>query len=113
MRGNRGNAYLSLYKTAGIDGLLIEGNDIRPPGGASSISPIFVSANRTKEKFPIRNVTIRGNITNGAILIEGEPGENNRVEGNRFIGQGEGVIHNRANATVRDNRGFKAANPPG
>nr|MCU0780631.1 hypothetical protein [Akkermansiaceae bacterium] len=112
MRGNRGNAYLSLYKTAGIDGLLIEGNDIRPPGGASSIAPIFVSANRTREPFPIRNVTIRGNTTNGAILIEGKPGENNLVEGNQFVGQGEGVIQNRASATVRDNRGFKEANQP-
>lgn len=38
--GNRGNAYLSLYKTGGIDGLLIEGNDISVDHGMA----IFVDA---------------------------------------------------------------------
>jgi hypothetical protein len=111
MRGNKGNAYLSLYKTAGIDGLLIEENDIRPPGAASSIAPIFVSANRTQEPFPIRNVTIRNNRTNGSIHIEGQPAENLLIEGNHHLGDGSGLIRNLAGATIRNNHGFREEMP--
>ena len=31
LRGNRGNAYLSLYKTGLIDGLVVAENDVRFP----------------------------------------------------------------------------------
>jgi hypothetical protein len=111
MTGNRGNAYLSLYKVAGIDGLLIENNDIRAPGEASGISTIFVMSSRasskTKTPFPCHHVTIRNNTVNGSILIEGEPASNNLVEGNRFVGRGTGTIINQANAVVRNNQGFE------
>ena len=38
LTNNRGNTYLSLYKTAGIDGLLVEGNDIRLGDGKAPLT---------------------------------------------------------------------------
>ena len=49
---NRGNAYLSIYQTAGIDALLVEGNDIRIDRGAGGEPAIHVTANRTNQAFP-------------------------------------------------------------
>jgi len=54
LTNNKGNTYLSMYKTAGIDGLLVEGNDIRLDDGRQTIAggaAIFVSANRTDDAF--------------------------------------------------------------
>lgn len=104
LRGNKGNRYLSLYWCAGIDGLLVEINDIqvdRQQDGA-----IWVDANRTSGQFPIRNVTIRNNRVNGGIRISGSPAENNVISGNRFTGQGESKIDNFANARIDGNQGF-------
>ncbi|MBW3621841.1 MAG: glycoside hydrolase family 55 protein [Armatimonadetes bacterium] len=98
--GNRGNAYLSLYKTAGIDGLLVENNEIRTDGG---IQAIYVDANRNAGPFPCKNVTIRHNVTRGTgILIRGTPAAGNTVVGNRHIGP-TGTIVNAADAMLKDN----------
>lgn len=87
---NTGNAYLSLYMTAGIDGLHIEGNDIRTSGG---ISAIYVRSDRTWDRHPVRNVSIINNITGGSgIYIAGEPSENNIIRGNRHADEEPGGI---------------------
>ncbi len=107
LSGNRGNAYLSMYKTAGIDGLLVEDNEIRIPGSASAIASVFVMASRNSQRFPVRNVIIRNNVTNGTILIEGDPGSGNVVEGNRYEGTGTGTIKKLAAARIGKNQGFE------
>lgn len=106
---NKGNAYISMYLTAGIDGLLIAGNDIRPqgPGTDTRIATIFVNANRNYDKHYCRNVRIIDNVTFGSgILIAGEPAENNLIKGNRHIGP-QGTIRNQASAVVEDNVGYE------
>ncbi len=100
---NRGNAYLSLYKTGLIDGLIIEGNDIRVDRGMA----IFVESDHDKErKGPCRNVRIVNNTTVGGILIAGTPSSNNIVKGNRNIGE-TAPIRKRANARIVDNTGYE------
>ncbi len=105
---NKGNAYMSIFHTAGIDGLLIAGNDIRPegPGTDVKIASIYVNANRQNEKFFCRDVQIINNITAGSgILIAGEPNEKNVIRGNRHVGS-VGTIINEAGAVVQDNEGY-------
>lgn len=108
---NRGNTYLSLYKTAGVDGLLVEGNDIRLGDGKQAIasgSAIFVSADRTKDRFPCKRVTIAKNtVAGGGILLSGDPSEANAVKGNRHVGGGKAKLILRAAADVSDNEGFE------
>lgn len=102
--GNKGNSYLSIYKCAGIDGLLVQGNEIRTSGG---IEAIFVVANRNKGKYPCRNVSILDNVTAGSgIVIAGEPAEKNVVRGNRHEGPG-GKLKNEAGALCEGNRGYE------
>lgn len=101
---NKGNTYISIYKTAGINGLLIRGNDIRTAGG---INTIYVVANRNRGDYPCRNVTIEDNITAGSgIRIAGTPASSNVVRNNRHVGQG-GVITNLAQAIVSGNQGYE------
>ncbi|MCC5830069.1 MAG: hypothetical protein JJU36_11540 [Phycisphaeraceae bacterium] len=106
MLNNRGNAYLSLYKTAGIDGLRIEGNDIRTHGG---ISAIYVDSDRTWDRHPVRNVQILNNTTAGSgITISGEPAENNNIRGNRHIGDEPGAIIIMAeDVKIEENRNYR------
>jgi hypothetical protein len=113
LTGNKGNAYLSIYKTAGIDGLLVEGNDIRLADNASTLPAIFVASNRTNDAFPTRNVEIINNTVGGqGILIDGSTDSaDNLIKGNKAAGPcyakgGEYVITNQANAKVEDNPGF-------
>ncbi len=110
LTNNRGNTYLSLYKTAGIDGLLIEGNEILLDDGRQTIADgaaIFVSADRNSGRYPCRNVRIVENRTSGGgILIAGSPAENNEVKSNRYVGRGKAKIYNRAEAEIADNVGF-------
>ena len=104
LTNNRGNAYLSLYKTAGIDGLLVEGNTITVDRGAA----VYVSANRTKTTFPIANARIVGNtLTGGGILLAGSPASGCAVTGNTYRGPGTGTIDLQAKAEVADNKGFE------
>jgi hypothetical protein len=120
LTGNKGNAYLSIYKTAGIDGLLVEGNDIRLADNAGTLPAIFVASNRTNDAFPTRNVKIIHNTVGGqGILIDGsKDSTGNLIKGNKTAGPcyakgGEYVITNQANAKVEDNQGFgKVDNSP-
>ena len=114
MTGNRGNAYLSLYKTAGIDGLLVEGNEIILAKNAGSLPAIFVCSNRTNDAFPTKNVKIINNIVGGSgIIIDGsKDSSNNLITGNRTQGpsytkDGAYVITNQGNAKVEGNTGFE------
>ncbi len=112
--GNKGNAYLSIFLTAGIDGLVVESNDIRPegPGTDRKISSIFVVSDRHSDRHYCRNVRIANNTTTGSgISLVGAPAEGNVVEGNRHIGGVEGVIVNGANAVVRNNTGYRVEVP--
>ena len=100
---NRGNSYLSIYKTGGINGLLVQGNDIRTPGG---IPAIYVVASRNRSRYECRNVSIVGNTTAGSgICIDGDPAENNVVKDNRHVG-GEGKLINKAGAKLENNTGY-------
>ncbi len=101
---NRGNAYLSIYKTAGIDGLLVEGNRLYldDPGVAGNIGLIYVVSNRNWDRHYIRNVTIdRNDLSGGGIVIEGAPAENNVVSHNTHVGEGKAKFINGANASWR------------
>lgn len=100
---NKGNSYISIYKTGGINGLLVKGNDIRTSGG---ISAIYVVANRNSGPFECKNVKIIGNTTAGSgIQITGSPTENNVIKDNRHIGGG-GKLVNEADARCRNNIGY-------
>jgi hypothetical protein len=101
---NRGNAYISIYKTGGIDGLVVQGNDVRTPGG---IGAIFVVSNRNASKHPIRNVSIIDNITGGSgIRVAGEPAESVVVRDNQHVG-GSGTLKIEAPGAVVDgNAGY-------
>jgi hypothetical protein len=113
LTNNRGNAYLSIYQTAGIDGLLVEGNDIRIDRGAGGEPAIHVTANRTNDPFPCRNVRIVNNSVSGrGILISGVPGENNLIKGNKVLGPAPQKIRNQANALVENNEGFEVDATP-
>ena len=110
LANNRGNTYLSIYKTAGIDGLLIEGNDIRLGDGRQTIAngtAIFADANRNKATFPCRNVRIVNNTTaGGGILVAGSPAAGNVVRGNRHLGDTPARLLNRANAQLEGNTNY-------
>ena len=116
---NRGNAYLSIYQTAGVDGLLVEGNQIRIDPGAGGEAAITVAACRVNTPFPCRNVRILNNTVSGrGISIDGSKDEssNNLVQGNKTEGPAFGkegyVIRNRAGAKVEDNAGFTVETAP-
>jgi len=101
---NKGNSYISIYKTAGVNGLLVKGNDVRTAGG---IAAIYVVANRNSGSFECRNVTIEDNVTAGSgIQIAGEPASNNIIRNNRHVGH-SGKIINQANATCQNNVGYE------
>lgn len=113
LTGNKGNTYLSMYKTAGIDGLLVEGNDIRLSSDTGELPAIFVASNRSNDAFPTRNVKIINNTVGGqGILIDGsKDSSNNLIQGNKTAGPcyakgGEYIITNQANAKVEGNQGF-------
>ncbi|MBN1817711.1 MAG: hypothetical protein JW828_10140 [Sedimentisphaerales bacterium] len=100
---NKGNSYISIYKTAGINGLLVKGNDIRTSGG---ISAIYVVANRNSGPYECCNVTIEDNITAGSgIQIAGDPSLNNSIRNNVHVGGG-GKIINEADAILENNAGY-------
>ncbi|MFO0879472.1 MAG: glycosyl hydrolase family 28-related protein [Gemmataceae bacterium] len=110
LRRNRGNTYLSIYKTAGIDGLLVEANEISLADGRQTIasgSAIYVSADRNKQRFPCRNVRIVGNrLKGGGILLAGDPSEKNLIARNRHLGKESAPLHLAAVAELADNEGF-------
>ena len=109
LTNNRGNTYLSLYKCGPINGLLVEGNDIRLGDGKQVIAggaAIYVVADRNSGRQPIRNVAITGNTTaGGGIRIAGDPAETCTVSNNKHIGPG-GSIANEAKATLSGNAGY-------
>lgn len=103
---NKGNTYLSIFNTGDIDGLLVEGNDIRVHKDAA----IYVNANRHgKPHSPCRRVRIINNTTGGGgIVIAGDPGQENVVRDNRHVAKGKkNEIENRANAEVANNTGYE------
>jgi len=103
LTGNRGNAYLSLYKTGGIDGLLIEGNDVSVDRGMA----IFVDADHSSShRGYCRNVKIINNKTVGGILIRGNPAANNLIADNENSGVPAG-LKNQANARLEGNKGYE------
>jgi hypothetical protein len=111
---NKGNAYLSIFLTAGIDGLAVLGNDIRPqgPGTDTKVSSIFVVSDRNWDRHYLRNVRIENNVTSGSgISIIGAPAANNVVKGNRHVGEHPGVIVNGADARLEHNAGYAVEVP--
>jgi hypothetical protein len=109
LQNNRGNTYLSIYKTAGIDGLVIEGNDIRLGDGRQTIArgaAIFAVADRNSGRYPCRNVTITNNtVAGGGITIAGSPAEKNLIRNNKCL-RDVAPIKNDAEAIVEGNLGF-------
>jgi hypothetical protein len=104
LTGNRGNAYLSLYKTADIDGLLVEKNEIRTEGG---IQAVYIDANRNSGTFPCKDVAVRGNVTHGSgILLRGKPASDNSIVDNRHVGP-NGTIVNAADAVLKNNTNYQ------
>lgn len=122
LRNNRGNTYLSLYKTGSIDGLLIEGNDIRVeeredrevPGINKAIA-IFVESDhdiRKNNRGPCRNVSIINNTTVGGILLGGEPSSGNIIEGNHNIKGTARVYLQARGVKIEDNKGYETLRRP-
>ena len=104
LMGNVGNAYLSLYKCSGIDGLRVIRNTITLDTQATAI---YVNADRNSGPAECRNVSIEDNqVSGGGILIQGSPALNNRVTGN-ICKSAPATILNRANATLKNNQGFQ------
>ena len=103
LRGNRGNAYLCLWRVP-IDGLRIEDN---------TVDRIHVLA-ETNAKPPVplvvRGLVISGNRTGhalergGGITVRGAVGAESRIAGNRHLVPGGGLAS--AGASVADNAGF-------
>jgi hypothetical protein len=108
---NKGNTYISIYKTAGIDGLVMQGNDIRLGDGKQTIASgaaIYVVADRNSGRYECRNVSIVGNTTaGGGILIAGSPAENNVVKDNRHIGDTPAPLRNFAAAKLENNANYE------
>ncbi len=95
---NRGNAYIGIYKTGGIDGLLVEGNEV---------PNIMVVADRNSGRHECKNVTIANNVTtDGGIQIGGQPASNNVVRGNKATKPGS-KLENRAAAKLENNVGYE------
>ncbi|MCS6866343.1 MAG: hypothetical protein RMJ56_15120 [Gemmataceae bacterium] len=111
LTNNRGNAYLSLYKCAGIDGLLIEGNEIHLSDGkptTASGAAIYVNADRNTARFPVKRVHIvKNTLKGGGILLRGDPSEKNVIRGNKFVGSEKAKIILQADAEVADNSGLE------
>lgn len=105
--GNRGNAYLSIFHTGGINGLLIRGNTIRTDKGTSDgIAAIYVMSSRHGQDYPCENVHVLDNVTSGSgIQIGGGPGKGNRVAGNRHEGPNGKIIVGTA-VDVTGNTGY-------
>ncbi|MFQ3592500.1 MAG: glycosyl hydrolase family 28-related protein [Gemmataceae bacterium] len=97
LEGNRGNTYISIYKTAGIDGLIVRNNQIA--------DGIMVVADRNKSRHECKNVRIENNLTSGGpIQLGGEPASNNVIRGNKSTKPAKLIL--RALAEVKDNQGF-------
>lgn len=103
---NKGNTYLSMWHVGGIDGFVVEGNDIRI---GDKHPAIYVVADRGKKPFEIKGVVIKGNTASSNIVIGGSPAANNAVVNNVYNGPATGKIINRAQATVENNKGFTVA----
>ena len=107
LTNNKGNAYLSIYKCGAIDGLVVEGNDIRVAYGVA----IMVVSNRNSGPASCQNVTIASNKTSGGgILIAGSPAKNNVVKDNQHHGSAGSVIRNEAKAKVVGNKNYTVEN---
>ncbi len=94
--GNVGNTYISIYKTGGIDGLIIKENEIE--------SQIYVVANRNRGDYFCNNVLIENNKT-PVIRIEGNPAKNNVIKDNVSPAT-QGEIINKAKAKLINNKGY-------
>lgn len=95
---NDGNTYISIYKTGGIDGLIVKDNNIT--------SRIFVVANRNSGNHFCNNVAIEANET-PTIIIAGEPAEGNVIRFNINPTNEPGLIKNDANANLVANEGYE------
>lgn len=104
---NRGNAYLSLFHTGGIDGLLIQGNTIRTVKGMSDgIAAIYVAAERNNTPYPAHAVRILNNTTSGSgIQISGTPGTDNLIANNHHEGEG-GKLVTKTEVELKNNTGY-------
>jgi len=122
LRNNRGNTYLSLYKTGFIDGLLIEGNDIRVEERKDRHDPningavaILVESDhdiRKNNRGPCRNVSILNNTTVGGILLGGEPSSGSIIKGNRNI-KGTARLYQQARGVkIEGNTGYERQTRP-
>ena len=100
LEGNRGNTYISIYKTAGIDGLIVRNNTIA--------DGIMVVADRNKSRHECRNVRIEGNTTaGGRIHLAGEPSSGNVIRNNKSTKPAKLIVQ--ATAELKDNEGFTPA----
>jgi hypothetical protein len=105
--GNKGNAYLCLWRTP-MNGLLIKGNEIDTPNTMWGAICVNGRTHRTKKLLPIKNVHIVDNVTKQAgIMMVGRDGENNVIKGNRHEGE-NGFLRNiiEPKAEQSDNVGY-------
>jgi hypothetical protein len=105
LRGNKGNSYISIYKTAGVDGLVVENNEV---------PTIMVVADRNVERFPIKNVTITGNTTTDGktgLHVGGSPSSNIVIQNNKSKA-GDAKLLVQCDAKISGNSGYKEDRTP-
>jgi len=104
IRGNRGNAYIGIYKIPEIENVTITDNILLPaPIGESNI---YVSADTNRGESQMNNVRIENNQVYGNIVAKAsQGGRGNSIVNNQSTGQG--VLEFSCQISVRGNRGFE------
>ncbi|MDJ1177421.1 hypothetical protein PJF56_00955 [Roseofilum sp. BLCC_M91] len=104
IRGNRGNAYIGIYKIPEIENVTITDNILLPaPIGNANI---YVSADTNRGESQMNNVRIENNQVHGNIVAKAsQGGRGNSIFNNQSTG--EGVLEFSCQISVRGNRGFE------
>lgn len=104
IRGNRGNAYIGIYKIPDIENVTITDNILLPaPIGDSNI---YVSADTNRGESQMNNVRIENNQVPGNIVVKAsQGGQGNSIVNNQSTG--EGVLEFSCSVSVKGNRGFE------
>lgn len=104
IRGNRGNAYIGIYKIPEIENVTIADNILLPaPIGESNI---YISADTNREESHMNNVRIENNQVPGNIVVKAsQGGRGNSIINNQ--GTGDGFLEFSCQITTSGNRGFE------
>jgi hypothetical protein len=115
--GNRGNAYICLWRVE-VDGLEIRGNDVTVSPGQWAALTVLGKKKNFKGDCPVRRLNVMDNVTRGAgdarvdgIRVEGVPTERVAIEDNRHVGAAAGVLWNGSCADATRNKNYEIRTP--